>query len=191
MFKTNKSYTSILNKLLLKLLVNHNLRYFLMNELYVLLGGNLGNREQNLAQAIKLLEERVGEINGCSSLYETDAWGKTDQPDFLNQAVKINPFKDNAHEILADILQIEHELGRERFERWGERLIDIDILLLGQSVINTQRLTIPHPELQNRLFALIPLNEIAASVIHPVYQKTIATLLEECPDKLEVHKIIQ
>ena len=160
-----------------------------MNKLYLLLGGNLGEREYNLVQAIRLLEERVGVVIAVSSLYETDAWGKTDQPDFLNQAVCLNPFKSNPQEILADILQIEHELGRERFERWGERVIDIDILLLGQEVINTQRLTIPHPELQNRLFALVPLNEIAGSEIHPVYNKTISTLLAECSDKLEVRKI--
>ncbi|UKJ06381.1 2-amino-4-hydroxy-6-hydroxymethyldihydropteridine diphosphokinase [Solitalea lacus] len=160
-----------------------------MNDLYILLGGNLGNRKENLEKAIKLINERVGGIEKCSSLFQTAAWGKTDQPDFLNQAIKVNPKKSDVSVILSDLLLIEQELGRKRIEHWGARVIDIDILLFGNEIVNTQRLTIPHPQLPNRRFALIPLNEIASDVIHPVFHKTIANLLLECKDGLEVIQI--
>ncbi|MCO4291405.1 2-amino-4-hydroxy-6-hydroxymethyldihydropteridine diphosphokinase [Solitalea sp. MAHUQ-68] len=159
-----------------------------MNDLYVLLGGNLGNREENLANAISMLREKVGTIEDLSFTYETAAWGKTDQPDFLNQAVKIKPYKTEPINILTDILQIELDLGRQRIEHWGARVIDIDILLLGDEIVNSQRLTIPHPQLQHRKFALIPLNDIASDVVHPVLKKTISELLVLCIDSLEVRR---
>ncbi|POY36042.1 2-amino-4-hydroxy-6-hydroxymethyldihydropteridine diphosphokinase [Solitalea longa] len=159
-----------------------------MSDLYVLLGGNLGNREENLTNAINLLGKRVGEIEKISSVYETSAWGKIDQPDFLNQAVKIQPFEVDPTKILTEILQIELDLGRQRIEHWGARVIDIDILLLGSYITNSQRLTIPHPQLQFRKFALTPLNDIASDVIHPVFMKSIQDLLKECIDPLEVRK---
>ena len=158
-----------------------------MAELYLLLGSNLGDREVNLNQAIKLLEERVGLISKTSSLYETAAWGKNDQPDFLNQAVCIIT-DDEPENILYKALQIEAELGRERIERWGSRIIDIDLLFMDEQIINTQRLTLPHPQIQNRRFVLVPLNEIAPEFIHPVLNKSIKELLVECPDKLEVRR---
>ncbi|SMO68201.1 2-amino-4-hydroxy-6-hydroxymethyldihydropteridine diphosphokinase [Solitalea koreensis] len=158
-----------------------------MSDFYLLLGGNLGNREGNLKKAIDLLEERIGVISKRSSIYETAAWGKEDQPSFLNQAVCIQ-IQADPENILYKVLHIETDLGRERFEHWGSRVIDIDLLIADDLIINTQRLTLPHPQLQNRRFALIPLQEIAPDLIHPVFHKSVKDLLVECPDKLEVKK---
>lgn len=156
-----------------------------MSSIYLLLGGNQGDRAGILAKAGQLLAEQLGTVIASSPIYQTAAWGKTDQPDFLNQAIHM----DTAYspvEALSIINHIESVLGRQRTEHWGQRTLDIDILLYGQEVIHSSRLVIPHPELPNRRFALIPLKAIAAELIHPVLGKSISTLLEDCPDKLEV-----
>ena len=158
-----------------------------MNSAYLLTGGNLGEREHNLATARKLLAEQIGNIIAASSLYETAAWGNTDQPAFLNQALMIEtPL--NAKQLIRRILKIEKKMGRVREEKYGPRLIDIDILLFNEEKHNYQFLKLPHPEMQNRRFALLPLAEIAPEIIHPVLKKTIAELLLECTDELEVKK---
>lgn len=159
-----------------------------MNIAYLLTGGNMGNREENLAQARTLLEAQCGSIIAASSLYETAAWGNTDQPAFLNQALALQTAL-NARQLIRRILKIEKSMGRIREEKYGPRIIDIDILLFNQEKHNYHFLKLPHPEMQNRRFALLPLTEIAANVIHPVFNKTIATLLEECRDELPVTKI--
>ncbi|MFT2010653.1 2-amino-4-hydroxy-6-hydroxymethyldihydropteridine diphosphokinase [Pontibacter sp. 13R65] len=156
-----------------------------MSSLYLLLGGNLGNRETFLQQARERLAAAVGSITACSKLYETAAWGKTDQPAFLNQvlALQTNLLPE---QVLHRIQGIELDLGRERIEHWGARVIDIDILFYNDLVLQTQRLTIPHPQLQNRRFTLMPLAEIAPNLVHPVLQQTIAKLLVICDDPLKV-----
>lgn len=156
-----------------------------MSSIYLLLGGNQGNRAQILSQAKAMLEEELGPIMAYSPLYQTAAWGKTDQADFLNQAIHIDT-PCSPIEALNIINQIEHVLGRKRTEHWGQRTIDIDILLYEQEVMHSARLVIPHPELQHRRFALIPLSTIAADLLHPVLNKAIGQLLLDCPDKLEV-----
>lgn len=156
-----------------------------MSSIYLLLGGNQGERDAILAKARQLLAEQLGTIIASSPLYETAAWGKTDQPDFLNQAIHINT-KFSPVESLSIIHHIEQLLGRQRTEHWGQRTLDIDILFYDDAIIHSSRLVIPHPEVQNRRFALIPLKAIAAKLMHPVLGKDISTLLEECPDKLEV-----
>ena len=158
-----------------------------MNKAYLLTGGNLGNREDNLAQAKQLIIEQCGNIVTASSLYETAAWGNTGQPAFLNQALAVDTLL-NAKQLIRRLLKIEKQLGRIREEKYGPRIIDIDILLFNDEVHNYPLLKLPHPEMQNRKFALLPLAEIAANIIHPVLKKTIKTLLKECPDKLEVKK---
>ena len=158
-----------------------------MNKAYLLTGSNLGDREQYLATARSLLHEYCGTIVSASSLYETAAWGKTDQPSFLNQALEVDtPL--TARQLIRRILKIEKMMGRIRNEKYGPRLIDIDILLFNNEKHNYQFLKLPHPEMQNRRFALLPLAEIAAGIIHPILHKTIAQLLKECPDELPVKK---
>jgi 2-amino-4-hydroxy-6-hydroxymethyldihydropteridine diphosphokinase len=158
-----------------------------MNKAYFLTGGNLGNRQLNLQQAKKEIDEQCGKVINASSLYETAAWGNTNQPSFLNQALKVETSL-NAKQLIRKILKIEKMMGRTRNEKYGPRIIDIDILLFNAEIYDYDFLKIPHPELQNRRFALLPLAEIAAEIIHPVFNKTIAQLLNECPDELDVKK---
>jgi 2-amino-4-hydroxy-6-hydroxymethyldihydropteridine diphosphokinase len=159
-----------------------------MSTAYLLIGGNLGNRKQNLLTAISLVNEQCGPLTKSSSIYETEAWGKTDQPSFLNQALEISTSL-NARQLMRMILKIEKEMGRVRKEKLGPRIIDIDILLFDNEIHDLRFLKVPHPEMQNRRFVLVPLAELNASLQHPVLKKTIAELLEECPDNLEVRKI--
>ena len=159
-----------------------------MNRAYLLTGGNIGNRKAMLQKAIQLLNEYCGKVTAESSLYETAAWGKTDQSAFLNQALELETGL-NARQLIRKILKVEKLMGRERKEKYGPRIIDIDILLFNDETHDIPFLKLPHPEIQNRRFALIPLEEIAADIIHPVLKKTIKQLLADCPDKLEVKKI--
>lgn len=158
-----------------------------MNKAYLLIGGNMGERQQNLGRAITLLQG-TGKLCKTSGLYETAAWGKTDQPAFLNQALLLETAL-SARGLLQAVLRIEEEMGRKRTEKYGPRIIDIDILFYNYDSIQEPGLVVPHPEIQNRRFALEPLNEIAPHYRHPLLKKTIETLLNECPDKLEVHKL--
>ena len=158
-----------------------------MNKAYLLTGSNLGDREEYLATARSFINEQCGTIVTASSLYETAAWGKTDQPSFLNQALELETAL-NAKQLIRRILKIEKMMGRIRDEKYGPRLIDIDILLFNNEKHNYEFLKVPHPEMQNRRFALLPLAEIAPGVIHPVLNKTINELLKECKDELPVKK---
>jgi len=160
----------------------------IMNKAYLLIGGNLGNREENLSKAVDLINEQCGNITKTSSLYETAAWGVTEQPLFLNQALEISTSL-NAKQLMRKALAIEKTMGRVRKEKFGPRIIDIDILFYENEVHDLSFLKIPHPELQNRRFVLVPLAEINSEFQHPVLKKTVAQLLEECPDNLEVKKI--
>ncbi|RDV15797.1 2-amino-4-hydroxy-6-hydroxymethyldihydropteridine diphosphokinase [Pontibacter diazotrophicus] len=156
-----------------------------MPELYLLLGGNLGERSAYLADARKSIAAAVGPITQCSKLYETAAWGNTDQPAFLNQVLAVQT-ELAPEQVLQKVNAIEQELGRVRLAHWGARVIDIDILFYDQLVLQSQRLTIPHPQLHLRRFTLLPLAEIAPQLVHPVLGKTVEDLLENCPDTLEV-----
>ena len=159
-----------------------------MSLAHLLIGGNLGDRKENLLIAISLINEQCGALTKSSSIYETEAWGKTDQPSFLNQALEISTSL-NARQLMRKILKIEKEMGRVRKEKLGPRIIDIDILLFENQIHDLRFLKIPHPEMQNRRFVLVPLAEINSTLQHPVLKKTIAELLEECPDNLEVKKL--
>ena len=156
---------------------------------YLLLGGNLGNREDNLSRAISLIGLEIGEVVSVSSIYETAAWGKENQPAFLNQAVAVKT-DFTALEVLQKALHIEQSLGRVRKEKWGERLIDIDLILFGDAVIDIQNLLhVPHPHMQERKFVMAPLAEIAPEVVHPVLGQTVQNIYENITDVLEIRKL--
>ncbi len=146
-----------------------------MARVYLGLGSNLGEREQNLATALARLQERL-RLLAVSSLYETAPWGVTDQPPFLNAAVAAETDLSPG-ELLVFVKGLEREMGRQPGGRWGPRLIDVDILLYDDLVLHTPDVVVPHPHLAERPFVLVPLAEIAPDVVHPVYQQTIQALL--------------
>ena len=148
-------------------------------------GSNIGNRIANLQLANALIKKQIGHLHLASKYYHTKAWGVTEQPDFINQAIWVET-KQSPQEILQHIQEIEATMGRIRLEKWGERLIDIDLIFYENWVIDEENLQVPHPFLQERNFVLVPLQEIAADWVHPILKKSIATLLEQSPDKLEV-----
>ncbi|MBK6263764.1 2-amino-4-hydroxy-6-hydroxymethyldihydropteridine diphosphokinase [Marivirga sp. S37H4] len=159
-----------------------------MKGIFLLLGSNLGEKKQHLDDVLLKLNNNGIELIKSSSIYETEAWGKTDQASFYNQVIQINT--DLTPEgLLETILKIELQLGRVRTEKWGERLIDIDILYFNDVVIDTANLQIPHKGIPDRRFTLLPLREIAANFIHPVYKKNQKELLKECTDPLSAHKL--
>ncbi|MGX5816965.1 2-amino-4-hydroxy-6-hydroxymethyldihydropteridine diphosphokinase [Chitinophaga lutea] len=158
-----------------------------MNTAILLIGGNMGDRVRHLQEAVALIGRKAGKVTMESALYETAPWGGVDQPDYLNQALKIEtPLQAPA--LLELLLSIEREIGRIRRTKWGARVIDIDLLFYNNEVITLPQLKIPHPQLQNRRFVLEPLNEIVPGWMHPILQLTVAQLLEACPDPLPVHK---
>ena len=157
-----------------------------MNTAYLLLGGNLGDKLQNLQRALVLINERGASTTKRSDIFVSSAWGNKEQPDFYNQAVCIET-ELPADELLNTLLKIEEELGRTRNgDKWQERIIDIDILFYNDAIIDTENLKVPHPHLQDRKFVLVPMMEIAKDFIHPVFKKSISQLLKECKDPLEV-----
>jgi len=159
-----------------------------MNTVFLLLGSNLGNRQNFLQEAIKLISLQIAPVIKTSSIYETQSWGKTDAPDYLNQVVVLET-DIPALELLQKILSIELVLGRKREEKWGSRTIDIDILFYGAEIINAEELQVPHPELHKRRFTLEPLAEIAPDLVHPVINKTILLIKNELKDSLIVKKL--
>jgi 2-amino-4-hydroxy-6-hydroxymethyldihydropteridine diphosphokinase len=162
-----------------------------MNTVYLLLGGNKGDKLQNLQQAIQLLKEQVGNITKCSDIYVTAAWGNTNQPDFYNQAVCLETTLP-ASNLLKQTISIEESLGRIRTEKkWEQRTMDIDILFYNDEIIDSPNLKIPHPYIQERKFVLIPMEQIAPDLLHPIFKKDVKTLLFDCNDILEVMRLIQ
>jgi 2-amino-4-hydroxy-6-hydroxymethyldihydropteridine diphosphokinase len=156
-----------------------------MQELYLLLGSNVGNRLLYIEKAKNLIAKEIGIIIKESFIYESDSWGKTDNNNYLNQALMLYT-NCNPVLLLEKLKKLEAESGRTLFEKWGPREIDIDILLFGNLVYETQSLSIPHKYLSDRKFALIPLNDIASEVIHPINLNSIKSLLADCTDNLSV-----
>ncbi len=157
-----------------------------METVYLLIGTNLGNREANLVKCRQRLTD-IWPLIKVSSVYETKSWGDSELPDFLNQAIAVQT-NIPPLDVLTLILAIEIELGRVRQKKWGSRIIDIDMLLFGNQIIETEKLKVPHPHLSRRRFALTALAEIAPDIIHPVLSKSIIYLWKVCQDKLEVRK---
>jgi 2-amino-4-hydroxy-6-hydroxymethyldihydropteridine diphosphokinase len=158
-----------------------------MNKTYLLLGSNMGNSKKQLSKATGLIEKQIGKLLRQSSLYQTAAWGNTNQPDFLNQVIIVQT-KLNAGQTMQAILSIEKKMGRIRTVKNAPRIIDIDILFFNKEIINDKELIVPHPQLQKRRFVLTPLNELSPNFKHPVIKKSIHRLFIHCPDKLNVKK---
>lgn len=159
-----------------------------MHTAYLLIGGNLGNRLQYLQKAAGMISERAGRVSASSSVYETAAWGNTNQAAFLNQVLAVRTCHPAA-ELMTRLLSIEAEMGRKRGEKFGPRTIDIDILFYDNEIHQSPFITIPHPEVANRRFALVPLADLVPGLQHPERHQSIAQLLAACGDPLDVKKI--
>ena len=152
-----------------------------MSIAYIALGSNLGDKEANLRQALKMLLVKGLQIRSVSSFFFFFFYGVTDQPEFINAVACVKT--DLAPEkLLKLLLDTELEMGRVRLRHWGERNIDLDLLLYDDLIYYSEKLVLPHPDMQNRLFVLQPLSEIAADKIHPVYKKSIQNLLKSLTD---------
>ena len=158
-----------------------------MNKTYLLLGSNMGNSKSRLIKAILQIEKNIGKVTRQSSLYATAAWGNTNQPDFLNQVIIVET-KLSALQTMQTILSIEKKMGRIRTLKNAPRIIDIDILFFNKEIIEMDHLIIPHPQIQNRRFVLVPLNKLSPNLMHPVLKKSVHQLLVHCADKLNVKK---
>ena len=153
---------------------------------YLLLGGNKYNRKYYLSKAKETIETKIGIIIKESMFYETEPWGFNDEKYFLNQVILIETGL-SPHDLLNSILSIEHNLGRQRIgEDYSSRVIDIDILFYENLILNDPDLIIHHPLIQNRMFTLIPMNEINSTLIHPVLNQTIENLIKDCKDTSKV-----
>jgi 2-amino-4-hydroxy-6-hydroxymethyldihydropteridine diphosphokinase len=157
-----------------------------MKAAYLLIGGNLGDRLAYLKAAREKIQQKGIKILRKSSVYETAAWGITDQPSFLNQVLEIET-TESAIQLLEDLLSIEKSLGRVRAEKNGSRTIDIDILYFGNEIISLPGLNIPHQRIPIRKFVLIPLSELNPEYLDPKTEKTIAEMLKDCEDALTVN----
>ncbi len=154
------------------------------NLAYLGLGTNMGDRHLNLTQTREAIDHEIGNIITESTIYETKAWGITNQADFLNQVILIEtqllPLA-----LINKVLELEKKLGRIRKIKWGERIIDIDLLFFNDWHFHTPSLQVPHPLLQIRSFVLDPLNEIASDFVHPKLGDTISELKKKLDKDLQ------
>lgn len=156
-----------------------------MNKVYLQIGSNLGERDRLIFHAVEGISEHVGKINTRSQIYESTPWRVDGQQNYLNQVIEVQTLL-SAEDTLVTVLKIENELGRVRIEKWGERLIDIDIIFFNNEIIETPDLCIPHKHMHERNFVLGPLNEIAPDFIHPIYNKTVSELFDKSKDTEKV-----
>ncbi|MEE9439519.1 MAG: 2-amino-4-hydroxy-6-hydroxymethyldihydropteridine diphosphokinase [Saprospiraceae bacterium] len=159
-----------------------------MGRCHLHLGSNQGDRKVQIARALQMIEESIGPIESSSAFYSTEAWGNTDQPDFINLAIEVEHYL-TPNQLLKLVNTIEREIGRVRKEKWGPRLIDIDIIFIDDIIIDTDKLTIPHRLMEKRNFVLYPLADIAPDFIHPILNLTVKQLLENCEDSSLIIKL--
>jgi 2-amino-4-hydroxy-6-hydroxymethyldihydropteridine diphosphokinase len=159
-----------------------------MNVVYLLLGSNLGDRTAMLERARHDISSKIGSITLMSSVYESEPWGFQSEQRFLNQVVRAET-NHSPLDMLDEILKIEIEMGRKRdvSGQYTSRVIDIDILFFNDEIIQEINLTIPHPRMPERMFALVPLSELDRFMIHPGSLKSIGEMISECRDKLNVY----
>ena len=160
-----------------------------MNKVVLLLGSNMGERHTNIKKASISIEHELGKIVQSSSVYETEPWGNTQQQHFLNQVIIISSDL-TSEELMKKIISIEEKSGRIRKIKWEPRIVDIDVLFFNNETISTKILTVPHPGLHLRKFALIPLVELIPEFNHPVLKKSMTELLHDLKDPLEVKKTL-
>ena len=153
---------------------------------YLSLGSNLGNRKNNLNEAIFHLKSKAGLIINTSKVYESEPWGLKDQNFFLNQVIKLKP-SFSPQDLLKCCKNIEIKMGRSKSIKWGARNIDIDILYFSKLILNEDDLKIPHPLIQERKFVLLPLNELNKTFNHPTLNKTNSKMLEDCSDNSNIY----
>ena len=162
-----------------------------MHSCFLLLGSNLGNKQDFIVGALQEIESDIGEIEISSGMYATEPWGFESNEEFVNMVIRVKT-KLSANDVLRQIHTIENNFGRTRHSKTGysSRKLDIDILFYDQVIMETESLEIPHPRLHKRRFALEPMLEIAPVMVHPKLNKTIEELHRECQDKLYVHKMV-
>lgn len=153
----------------------------MIQNIFLLLGSNVGDRHAHLTRARILVDQKAGPVLFHSEVYETAPWGMKDQGKFLNQALQIETDL-SPMDLLQMLKSIEKEVGRTETERWGPRIIDIDILFYGDQVVNHPDLKVPHPFLEERRFALLPLAELNPDFVHPISHLTVQQMLDACPE---------
>ncbi len=153
------------------------------------LGSNLGEKARQIKEAVAGIAQ-LGTIEKLSSLYKTQPWGNEAQDFFLNAVLSMKTCIEPL-DLLGKLIQIEADIGKEKKVHWGPRKIDLDILYYGQKIILDNSLMIPHPFLHLRNFVLVPMQEVAAELLHPIFRKTTTELLEQCPDDSLVELYIE
>ena len=159
-----------------------------MQTVYLGLGSNKGERISYIEKAIEEISRLPAtNITVISGIYETEPWGNIEQEDYLNAVIGIQT-ELNAEDLLKELKSIEKFIGRKENKKWSEREIDIDLLFYGNEIIDKDHMKVPHRQIENRRFVLVPMNEIAPGFMHPVFKKNISQMLEDTTDKLKVYK---
>ena len=160
-----------------------------MHQVFLGIGGNTGNKQDNFDKVYTFIKNELGDIIKHSSVYETPPWGFESEENFWNQVIIIET-EFSPEKLLENIAEIENWFGRERVSgKYTSREMDIDILYFNELILKTETLTIPHPQIANRVFVLVPLAEIAPEYVHPQLQMTSLKMLKNCPDSSIINKV--